>query len=133
MLVQQLRLAASESIFWTFAELNSNWNACEGIEECKVVPVVFTIPTASVAGIATREESTGSRGFKAATTRVARRAGAVAVAGMPSPTRLRDRSWSGRIRWIARGAWPLGRPIGRAPLIPPRSHRPDVTDSHAVN
>lgn len=40
MLVQQLRLAASESIFRTFSELNSNLNAREGIEECKVVQVV---------------------------------------------------------------------------------------------
>ena len=133
MLVQQLPLAASESIFRTFSELNSNWNACEGIEECKVVPVVCTIPTASVAGIATREESTGSRGFKPATPRVARRTGDVAVTGMPSPTRLRDRSRSGRIGWLARGAWPLGRPIGSAPLIPPRSHRPDLKDRRTVS
>ena len=102
MLVQQLRLAASESIFRTFSELISNWNACEGIEECKVVPVVCTTPTATAAGIAAREESTGSRGFKPATPRVARRTGDVAVTGMPSPTRLRDRSRSGRIGWLDR-------------------------------
>ena len=33
MLVQQLRRAASESIFRTFSELNSNWNACGGISD----------------------------------------------------------------------------------------------------